>query len=609
MLVFGGITARLVQLQGFGAHRLSALGAGQRVHTVTLSAERGSMFDRNGIDLALSVPSDTVWADPRLVRDPAAYAAQLAPILGQDAGTLEAELAKPDTAFVYIARKVDPGVSDQIRQLDLPGIDFVPESRRHYPAGDLAAPILGFTGLDNDGLGGLEAGYEDVLAGRPGELVVERDPQGREIPSARRTYNPPERGSDLVLTIDQALQYEVEEALLAQVRDFNAAGGTAIIAEVETGDILAMANVDGAGDGQPAHRASAFTRNRAFTDVFEPGSTNKVITVAGALEEGLVTPDTTFTVGPAIDVGGEAFEEHDWHAVAGWTVADILRESSNVGTIQIAQQLGKERLDAYLRAFGLGSETAIGFPGEAPGILLDPDSYSATSIATVPMGQGLAVTPMQLLDVYLAIANGGSARDPRLVEATVGPDGKRQNEPLAPERRVVSEATAKALTTMLEDVVTAGTGRRAAIDGYTVAGKTGTAQQTAEGRPGYVAGAFDGSFAGFAPAEDPQLVALVVLDRPQPYYGGIAAAPVFSEIMRSALRTLRVPTTGSTQFAEASAGLQADAQRQAAEAAQKAQQEQAQAAAEVQAAPPATDPAAGDGARADTLTATATPSG
>ncbi len=612
LLVFGGIAARLVQLQGFGSDRLSALGAGQRVRTVTLSAERGSIFDRNGIDLALSVPHDTVWADPRVVRDPAGYAAQLAPILGVDAGVLEAKMAQPETAFVYLARKVDPAVADQVRQLDLTGVDFVPESRRHYPAGNLAAPVLGFTGLDNDGLGGLEVAYEDLLVGRPGELVVELDPEGREIPSAQRSYRSPERGSDLVLTIDQALQHEVEEALIAQVGEYGASGGTAIIAEVETGDILALANVEGAGDGQPARRAVGFTRNGAFTDVFEPGSTNKVITVAGALEEGLVAPDTMFSVGASINVGDGVFEEHDWHPVAGWTVTDILRESSNVGTIQIAQQLGKDRLDAYLRAFGLGSETAIGFPGEAPGILLAPADYSGTSIATVPMGQGLAVTPMQLLAVYLAIANGGNAREPRLVAATIGPEGNRQNEPLGGERPVVSEATAGAVTSMLVDVVTAGTGRRAAIDGYTVAGKTGTAQQTAEGRPGYVEGAFDASFAGFAPAEDPQLVALVVLDRPQPYFGGVVAAPVFSEIMRDALRMMRVPTLDSVQFAEASAGLEAQARQQAQQAAQEAAQQAEQDAAQAAAAqqPEAgSDPAEDPEVAAGTLIATATPSG
>ncbi len=577
-LVFGGITTRLVWLQGFGSKQLSALGQDQRVRTVTLSAERGSVFDRNGIDLALSVPQDTVWADPRMVRDPSGSAAKLAPILDVDAAEIESLLAKSDTAFVYLARKVEPEVAEAVRALELVGIELVPESKRHYPAEGLAASLLGFTGIDNDGLGGLEAAYDDVLSGTSGELIVEQDPQGHEIPSSQRRYLSPQRGSDLVLTIDQSLQHEVEEVLVEQVGATSAIGGTAIVADVKTGDVLAMATVDGPDGDSPARPADKKSRNRAFTDVFEPGSTNKVMTVAGALEEGIVGPDTVFQVGAQISVGGEVFEEHDWHAVVGWSVADILRESSNVGTIQIGLQLGKDRLDHYLRAFGLGRKTAIDFPGEAPGILLAPEDYSATSIATVPMGQGLAVTPMQLLEVYATIANGGMAREPRLVTAIVDSEGVRRNESLGTEGRVVSSSTAAMMTTMLVEVVTAGTGKRAAIEGYTVAGKTGTAQQTQEGLVGYVAGAFDASFVGFAPAEDPRLVAIVILNRPQPYFGGLVAAPVFARIMREALRMERIAPSGSLQFEEAAAALEAAA---AADAAQEAAEEAVEEAAAV----------------------------
>ncbi len=563
ILAFGGITARLVQIQGFSAEHLSALGSDQRVRTVELSAERGTIFDRNGVDLALSVPQETVFADPRLIRDPVGDAAALAPVLGIEAAELERRLSAPDTAFTYLARQVDAAVADDVRALAIPGIDFVPESKRHYPAGGLAAPVLGFTGIDNEGLGGLEADYDELLAGKPGELVVEEDPDGREIPSAERRYRPAERGSDLILTIDESLQHEVEEALLDQVAATNANGGTAIIADVKTGDILAMAIIDSGPEG--ATRAASSSMNRAFTDVFEPGSTNKVITIGAALEEGMVTPDTTYSVGPQIGVGDGVFEEHDWHPVSAWSVADILRESSNVGTIQIALELGKDRLDHYLREFGLGSSTSVGFPGEAPGIVPTPDEYSGTSIATVPMGHGLAVTPMQMLNVYTTIANDGVARDARLVGATVDGGGTRQNLPIDTGTRVVSESTAASLTSMMTDVVTAGTGKLAAIDGYTVAGKTGTAQQVAEGGTGYVEGAFDASFAGFAPVDDPRLAAIVVLDRPQPYYGGTVAAPVFSDIMRMALRTLSIPTSGSEQYRQASEAAAAQESREAAE--------------------------------------------
>lgn len=585
VLAFGGITARLMQIQGFSADRLSALGAGQRVSTVELSAERGTIFDRNGVDLALSVPQESVFADPRLVRDPVGDAARLAPVLGVDQAELEAKLSVPDSAFAYLARQIDPAVADEVRALGIAGVDFLPESKRHYPAGGLAAPVVGFTGIDNNGLGGLEAAYDDVLSGTPGELEVELDPQGREIANAERRYTPAQRGSDLVLTIDQSLQHEVEEALLDQVAATNARGGTAIIADVRTGDVIALATIDGGEEG--ARRAGATSHNRAFQDVFEPGSTNKAITIGAALEEGVVTPDTMFTVPSQIGVADGVFHDSSPHPVLGMSVTDILRESSNVGTIQIAQQLGKDKLDEYLRRFGLGRSTAVDFPGEAPGILLAPEDYSGTSIATVPMGHGLAVTPIQMLDVYMTIANGGESRDPRLVSATVDPDGRRQNKPIDTGTRVISESTAAALTSMMTDVVTSGTGVLAAVDGYTVAGKTGTAQQVADNGAGYVEGAFDASFAGFAPVEDPHLVGLVVLDRPQPYYGGTVAAPVFAEIMRMALRAWMVPTNGSGQYAQAS-------EAAAAQAAAQAAQEQADAeaaAAEAQAASAAAVPA------------------
>jgi cell division protein FtsI (penicillin-binding protein 3) len=535
--VFVAVGARLVDLQALGRERYAKLGLDQRVRTVQLAAERGSVFDRNGHDIAVSVPQQTVWANPRVVTDPAAYAAQLAPIAGVDEAVLRDRLSKRDKGFVYVARKVDEATVLKVKALGLPGVDLVPESKRFYPAGGLAAPVLGFVGTDNDGLGGLEAQYESRLEGKPGELSVELDPQGRELPDGTRSMVSSKRGGDLVLTLDQSIQYHAEQALTDAVTQANAKGGMAIVMDVTTGDILAMANVDGATQGQPAGPAPANERNRPVVDVYEPGSTNKVITVAGSLEDGVITPDSRFPTPGELNVGGTTYKDEASHP-ASMTVHDIVRQSSNVGTIQIARQLRKERFDAYLRAFGFGAPTGLDFPGEADGLVLPLSQYTDTSLASMPIGNGLAVTAMQMLDVYTTLANGGATRPPRLVDATVGPDGTRHKEPAPASRQIVSPMTAATMRGMLKDVVASGTGTNAKIAGYEVGGKTGTARKPPYDKPPYQ---YVASFAGFAPADAPRLSAIVVLDEPQNnYFGGQVAAPVFARIMEFALRVERV---------------------------------------------------------------------
>ncbi|MFO7591873.1 MAG: penicillin-binding protein 2 [Acidimicrobiia bacterium] len=538
MVVFVAIGARLVDVQARNRSYYRGLGIDQRVHTVEIPAERGSIFDRNGNDLAVSVSRSSIWADPAVVRDPAAAAVALAPVLGIDAGVVADQLTEKDRRFVYLARKVERDIADQVEALDLAGVGFLPETKRFYPAGDLAAPLLGFVGIDNDGLAGLEVGRDEALAGRTGTMEVERDPQGRELPDGQRRVTEPRSGSDLLLTIDQPLQYEVERILVDEVDRARAKGGTAIVADVRTGDVLAMATVEGATTGVPARPASAGAPNRPLTDVFEPGSTNKVVTIAAALEAGLVSPSTVLSVPNQIVVDGEKFADVHTHG-AELSVADIVRLSSNVGTIRIAEMLGARRFDEALRAFGFGRSTGLGYPGEASGILLPLDEYNATSLASMPVGSGIAVTAMQMLDVYLTVANGGVAREPRLVAATLDADGRRHEEPLGATRRVVSESTARTMTTLLESAVSDGTGTNAQVDGYRVAGKTGTARKPPYEKPPY---RYVASFAGFAPAEAPRLAAIVVLDEPTSNTsGGTVAAPVFSRIMQYALAIDRVP--------------------------------------------------------------------
>lgn len=541
VVVFALIGVKLIDVQARDRAHYQRLGFDQRVSNVTLAAERGTIFDRNGHDLAISVARSSIYANPKQISDPVRYAALLAPITGVDQATLLSNLSKKNLEFVYIARKVEKNVSQQVRKLRLKGIGFLPESKRYYPAQPLAGPLLGFVGTDNDGLGGLEAGAESDLAGRRGSMQVEHDARGRSLPGGEHQVRPAERGVDLVLTIDESLQFETERVLAEEVANAKAKGGMAIVADTRTGDILAMATVDGATEGVPAHSAGSVEHNRPVTDVFEPGSTAKVVTIAAALEAGLVSPSTVLQVPGRIEVDGQEYEDVHSHPTA-MTVSDILRESSNVGTILIARALGSERFDAALRAFGFGQETGLHFPGEAAGIILPRNQYNSTSMASMPIGSGIAVTAMQMLDVYLTLANDGVARDPRLVAATVDAEGERHEKPLGATHRVVSAATAQAMRAMLEGVVLSGTGTKAQIIGYRTAGKTGTARKPPYDQPPYK---YVSSFVGFAPVDSPRLAAIVVLDEPNngAYTGGQVAAPAFARILQYALAVERVPAT------------------------------------------------------------------
>jgi cell division protein FtsI (penicillin-binding protein 3) len=542
-LALGGIVVRLVDVQAVEGSHYQALADEQRVRPTILAAERGSIFDRDGNDLALSVPQHTIYADPRLVKDPSGYARKLAPIVDVDRSDLENRLGQPGTAFVYVARKVSDKTAKKVQALGLKGVGTVPESKRFYPGDSLAAPVLGFAGIDNNGLAGLEKKYESFLKGRPGKIVAEEDPNGREIPATEQVDQPAHRGGDLVLTLDQSLQYEVEKQLTAQVDRTDARGGVAIVADVRTGDVLAMATVDGATKNHPARPATSSEANRPLTTVYEPGSTAKVITVGAALETGVVQPTTAFTVPWRMQIEDRLFKDAEEHNDEYWTVNDIIRESSNIGVIKIASLLGKERLDEYQRKFGFGKKTAIDFPYESAGLMKNVWDYVPADMGSVPIGYTTAVTPMQMLDVFTTVANGGVSVPPRLVDATIAADGTRREVPRQKGTRVISPTTAAELNQMLRSVVTDGTGEEAAISGYTVAGKTGTSRKPPyEPTPRYMA-----SFAGFAPAESPRLAAIVVIDQPgtsnEEYFGGKVAAPLFSTIMQYALHLERVPPT------------------------------------------------------------------
>jgi len=533
---FGAIVVRLTFVQGFSARRYADYGASQRIVNISLPAERGAILDRNLAELALSTRRQTVWADPKSIKDPGAAARILAPLLETSESSLRDKLST-DASFVYLARKVEDRMAAAVKSMKIEGVGFLEEPKRIVPSEELAAPVIGQVGTDDEGLSGIEAEYEKELTGRPGELLVERDPGGNDIAAGLRQLTPSARGDNLVLTLDRAMQYETERALAASIVSSKAKGGMAVVTDPRTGEILAMANLQAAKNGGPPVPTAD---NMAVTRVFEPGSTNKVVTVAAALEEGLVDPSTRMNVNDSLKVADTTFGDAEPHPPMWWTTADIVAQSSNVGTIQIAQRLGKARIAGYLEAFGLTDRTDLRFPGESGGLIPDVDKWSGTSIGSIPIGQGVAVTAVQMLSAYNAMANGGTYVAPSLVKATVSADGKTHPAKAPATHRVVSAATAAEVTRMLTGVVSEGTGTAAKIEGYTVAGKTGTARKPSATKAGY-SDNYMASFVGFVPAEAPRLSAIVVLDEPTPYFGGIVSAPVFSAIGSFGIRHFQIP--------------------------------------------------------------------
>lgn len=545
-LAFLGMGSRLFVLQIVEGAEYAKLAVAQRDRVIEFPARRGAILDREGEPLAISVDLHTVWTDPQHVEDPASEAAKLAKVLDADAEELETKLAC-DCRFQYLARQVGPKVAQRVKALDLPGIYLEAEPKRYYPGRRLASHVLGFVDIDGRGLEGIEAQYEEILLGTPGSMTLEQDPAGRALPQAEFSYERPRPGRSLFLTIDKELQYFTQATLAQATQTYRAEAGTAIVMRPQTGEILALANVP---DFDP-NKAGSFTdqerRNRAVTDVYEPGSAYKIVATSGALEEGVVTPKSTFVVPDSYAYSDRVFNDSHPHPTEKMTVTEIIEESSNVGTIQIGLRLGGKKLDSYVRRFGFGAKTGLDFPGESAGLVLDRDDWTGPTIATIPIGQGIAVTPLQMAVAYSTLANGGVWTEPKLVAATMGSGGRAEASPPAATRRVVSRRTAREMTKILTGVTKEGTGIEAQIPGYEVAGKTGTAQKPLE--TGGYGNSYIGSFAGFAPSRRPAVVVLVVLDEPNPIWGGSTAAPTFKTIMQFALRHLGVSPTGNAEKA------------------------------------------------------------
>lgn len=540
------LLARMVDLQVVHAARLQRLALLQQTESIRFPGHRGLIVDRAGRPLAENVEAQSVYAVPQAIRDPSAFARRVGPVLGLPPADVRARLRRGGPHFAWLARRLPPAALEGVRGMALgETIGIVSEPRRAYPAGRLAASVVGFSGVDGAGLAGLELQYDAFLRGVGGVGTADRDAIGRELIHTERVVTPPRDGDTLVLTLDEVIQHIAERELGQALDRTRARAGVAIVMDPWTGDLLALASLPSYDPNHYETAPAVLWKSAAVAEVYEPGSTFKVILAAAALSSGVVTPEDTFPDPGRIRING--FVIHDAEPVGrapAFTLADIVIRSSNVGAAQVATRLGRTTFDAYIRRFGFGRPTGVDLPGEAEGIIRPPGRWRRPSLQTIAFGQGISVTPIQLLVAVSALATHGVAVHPHVAGVVRDADGHVVMAPGdRPPSRVIEADVADRVLAMMRDVVQQGTGTRAQIDGYTVAGKTGTAQRPSPAG-GYDAHSYIASFVGVVPAVSPRLAILVVLDSPHgAYFGGEVAAPVFREIARQVLWYLHVPPT------------------------------------------------------------------
>ena len=541
--ILGIALARAFWLQVVNGNAYAAMAVRQHRETVVVPAARGTIFDRNGEPLAIGERTTTVYANPRQVDRPKRLTLAVSEAFDLQPAAVYPPLIDRSRGFVYVARKVDPLKAEALEELGFAGLGFYSEELRTYPQGPVASQVLGYAGLDNKGLEGLERSLEKTLGGKPGSQTVVKDPFGRALDVV--STRPESPGRNVRLTLDHQIQANAEAVLAETVRQHGARAASAIVMDPHTGAVLAMATAPGFNANRFATTRPDRRRNRAVTDTYEPGSTFKLVTVSAGLQEGVVGPSSSFVLSPSLNVADRVIRESHTRGTERLSVREIVERSSNIGTITIAQRLGEGRLASWIDRFGFGKTTGIDFPGESSGFALPLDQWSGSTIGTVPIGHGIAVTPIQMARAYAAIANGGVLVQPHLVDRM---DGNPYEQGRG--RRVVSREVSKQMLDMLRGVVIEGTGTEAAIPGYTVAGKTGTAAKIdPDGR--YSHTRYVASFVGLVPATKPRLVIMVMVDEPSgSIYGGTVAAPAFKQIARFNLQHLEVPpdaprTTGS----------------------------------------------------------------
>ena len=537
---------RLVDLQAVRGEALADAALSQRLRTLEVPAYRGSILDRTGQPLAVTVEARNITADQTLIEDPAAVAVELAPILEVPQDVL-ADRLSGDKRFMYVAKGVSPRTWDLISSLRLPGIFSEETSQRIYPADNLASHIVGFVQADGSGGGGIESSYDQLLTGTPGTQTYESGPGGRVIPTSNQSSVAPIPGGDVQLTIDRDIQFVAQEAIKGVVQRSGASSATAVVMDVQTGEILALASAPDFNPNAVTQSLPEERRNRAVSDIFEPGSTGKVITAAAAINEGAVSPLTPIKVPGQLQRAGKSFSDYWKHETLRLTVTGVFARSSNIGTILAAERMpqAKEKLATYMERFGIGQKTELGLPGESGGLILDRDQWSGTTFPTMSFGQGYSVNTVQMTSVFATIANGGVKVQPSIVEAIVRPDGTIEQTPDGERERVVREDTARQVMAMMEAVVgEGGTAPQARIPGYRIAGKTGTAQFVDPDCRCY-AGDVTASFVGVAPADAPRLAVGVFVHQPKRGRGGgELAAPVFKEVTTYALQALQIAPSG-----------------------------------------------------------------
>ena len=540
-LIASGLTYRLVELQLRNAEEFVEIGRQQRFRTVQLAGGRGDILDRNGNSLATSLPSTSFFVDPKFVEDPIGDAVRLAPVLKMAVEDVRALLGGQGR-FAWLIRQTSEAKAAEILALDVPGVFTTSEPDRFQPSGPaLARSVIGNVDIDSMGLSGIEKIYDDVLQGQPGELSIEIGRGGPTIPGQREVSRQPVPGADVVLTIDRSLQFEVERVLTEQVDAMDAQGGVVLVSDPTTGEILAMASVVRNNEGEVA----STSLNMATSWSYEPGSVMKALTFGSIIDAGIANSSSTSIVPDSYELWDYTFSDSSPHPTREMTVSEIVTVSSNVGTVRWAEQLGGARLDTYLRDFGFGSPANLGFPGETAGLMIPPDSWGGLATATTALGQGISVTPAQMLAAFNAVANDGLYVPLQMVREVVRSDGTNEVPPAPKSRQVISPSAAAQVRNMLESAVAVGTGVNAQVDGYRVAGKTGTARKPLENGQGYEDGAgnfrYIATFAGFLPADEPELSIIVTIDQPTAsIYAGHVAAPVFADIASYAVRHLGI---------------------------------------------------------------------
>jgi len=544
--VLVAVVGRLAFVQGVDGAAYANAAEQDRLRTYPIAALRGAVLDRDGNPFAYTVAASRVVADPTLVTNPARTARALSTLLEKPEAELTEKLEQDDR-YVVLADKVTPETTDAIDELALPGISFEDDPQRLYPAGTVGGQVIGFIGRDGAGLAGIEQTFQDELAGTAGHRRVEVGSGGNPIPSGIDESTPAVDGDTVTLTLDEDLQYVTEQRLAQACSDGATTRASAVVLDVHTGQVAAMGSCPGYDPGNYSKTDPDLLGNPIVSDVFEPGSVMKAVTLSAALEEGKAKPDTVLTVNGHIQAGDKVVTDAHDHEPIQWTVTGILAKSSNVGAIMLAREVGDEKLEHYLRAFGLGSTTGIELPGESAGILQDSADWTESRAANVPIGQGVSVTTLQMASIYQTIANGGVRIAPRIVDSVTDPAGRVTAAPAADSTRVISQSTAEQMAYMLEAVVgPGGTAPLGQIEGFRVAGKTGTAQRANPACNCYEGGGYVTTFVGFAPADDPQYVVAVDLERPtSSAEGGQVAAPVFADIMKYALTANGVVPSGT----------------------------------------------------------------